>query len=493
MKRLKNIPLPTRPFLITIFFSALVLHGCKDLEVPKDPFPPGTTVDHEVGQPSKNDAEFDVSATLEEHLNKYDVDFTTDSLPADLSQPVLVYTNEYVIRWADNVSTAYKDSLRKVMDNEYRISWYPCMCENMTIELWISQGPIPTNERENAKGSSGGKVEEFDPNIIFGTEFFKGNQSVLTTLDMASIPLIHSGDPTATKIAILDTGFDFDNTEYNNLLGGFNLQVSSAEMGGAPDTDDDSNCLPDDMGGWDFVNDDNRAEDDHSHGTHVASLLSQEVMAINSAAKFVILPLKTHNERGNASLYTLACALKYAISKSVDFVNGSWGYDGPPAGILERALDDLKDSGAIFVGSSGNGGIDMAAEPHQPSMRYFEGKNATVSVNADSMTVFKLWEHSNFHSSSVPVNLSAPGVNQIGFVPAELLSVAPQLKVKSGTSMSAPIVLGGMVAVHQAGMSTSSLVPWFVSNCFENWPATAVSYSMRRYSRTLVIQELPGI
>ena len=91
-------------------------------------------------------------------------------------------------------------------------------------------------------------------------------------------------------IAIIDTGVD---TTHADLSG--KQYFNMIEVNGLPGVDDDNNGFIDDVSGWDFVNLDNHAADDNSHGTHCAGIAVAKhnqigIAGISKGAKY--MPIK---------------------------------------------------------------------------------------------------------------------------------------------------------------------------------------------------------
>ena len=124
-------------------------------------------------------------------------------------------------------------------------------------------------------------------------------------------------------IAIIDTGVD---TNHVDLQG--KRHTNYIEANGLPGVDDDGNGFVDDVSGWDFVNLDNHAADDNSHGTHCAGIAvgkhnSIGVAGISKGAKY--MPIKGLESSGGSNSATLAQGVVYAANNGADILSMSFG------------------------------------------------------------------------------------------------------------------------------------------------------------------------
>ena len=69
-------------------------------------------------------------------------------------------------------------------------------------------------------------------------------------------------------MAIIDTGIDLNHPDLKD-----NLWVNRKEKMGVPGVDDDKNGYIDDIHGWNFPDHNNKVQDTHGHGTHVAGII----------------------------------------------------------------------------------------------------------------------------------------------------------------------------------------------------------------------------
>ena len=116
---------------------------------------------------------------------------------------------------------------------------------------------------------------------------------------------------------------------------------------------------------WDFVADDPHANDDHQHGTHIASVIASEGDLDGVAPGAALMPLKVLDANNTGSEYDLIEALYYAADQGADVVNLSLAF-GPgyvPSGGLLNAIDTVVDAGIVVVAASGNEGASEVSWP----------------------------------------------------------------------------------------------------------------------------------
>lgn len=108
----------------------------------------------------------------------------------------------------------------------------------------------------------------------------------------------HAFEPvkeTRFVITIIDTGIDLKNAILkphlcrNNGESGLDNQGRARETNGI---DDDGNGFTDDLHGWSFFDNSKDVQDNHGHGTHIASILYQELKNLKLESKFCFQVLK---------------------------------------------------------------------------------------------------------------------------------------------------------------------------------------------------------
>jgi thermitase len=239
-------------------------------------------------------------------------------------------------------------------------------------------------------------------------------------------------------IAVIDTGVDFDHPDLEGKI------FSS---------------------GYDFVNRDEDAADDHGHGTFVSGLIAAKsnngegIAGVNWNSR--ILPLKAVESDGTGYVSWLIEAIDHAVREGkgylgegetnpVDVISMSLGFSlGPNEEVLdlELALELAHANGVVCVASAGNEGSGVL----YPAA-YDEYCIAVAATDYNDSR--PSW--SNFGPE---VDIAAPGTKIVGPVPTWLPGLIwndftiPPYGFGDGTSASAAIVSGFIALI-------KSIKPW---------------------------------
>lgn len=235
---------------------------------------------------------------------------------------------------------------------------------------------------------------------------------------------ITTGNSSLT-IAVIDTGISKNHEDLKNKLWENNLEKT-----GLPGIDDDANGYIDDINGWGFFNQisTQNINDDHGHGTHVSGIAAAQtsnnvgIAGVDWKAKIMVL--KAFNASGQSYNTDIYKALNYAINNQADVINMSFG-DSVYDNTLESYCNIAYNAGILLVASVGNDYNDV--------VNYPAGFNSVIGVAATDGSD----NHAPFSNTNYSVELSAPGVNVLSTITANI-----KYKRMSGTSMSAPHVSG---------------------------------------------------
>jgi thermitase len=206
------------------------------------------------------------------------------------------------------------------------------------------------------------------------------------------------GDP-AVKIAILDTGVDYN---HEDLAG---------------------KCLP----GKDFVNGDDDPMDGNGHGTHcagnAAGMTNNGIGIAGIAPNCSIIPVKVLSDGGSGSYDGIVNGMTWAADNGAHVLSMSLGGGGPVQAVQDACRYAI-GKGAIVIAAAGNNG---STAPFYPA--YYPEFLAVASTDQND-------NRSGFSNYGDWVDVAAPGTNILSTFPGNSYGGS------SGTSMACPVVAG---------------------------------------------------
>lgn len=250
---------------------------------------------------------------------------------------------------------------------------------------------------------------------------------------------ITTGSP-STIVAVIDSGLDVYNPEFTNRLW----------INPRPDA-----AYPNDLHGWNFLNNTFNIADDNGHGTHVTGILAATgnngigVAGVDWNAK--IMPLKFIDSQGNGSVDDAIRAVYFAVDHGARVINASWGGGGYSQSLID-AINYAGSHNVVFVTAAGNESSNNDVNLTFPADDRVANLISVAAVGQDG----HLASFSNYGVHSV--DIAAPGVNIRSTVPGGYATY-------SGTSMSTPYVAGVvslLVGLHPE-LSAAQLVDRVVS------------------------------
>jgi subtilisin family serine protease len=217
--------------------------------------------------------------------------------------------------------------------------------------------------------------------------------------------------------------------------------------------DTGANVFPDIEGalvpGYDFVDNDFEAEDTHSHGSRVASVIAARGNnAIGMAGHCWgcrVLPVRV-SSNGSASPARIAVGIRYAVDRGARIINVSLSHSGAADGDEAAAVRYAVERGVIVVASAGNAGTE--------ALQYPGAYPGVLAVGAsDDLDDLYFWS-----SRGSWVSLTAPGCQMVedattppgticgtSFTPAVVSAVAG-LILSRNPSLTAGQVVTALVA-----------------------------------------------
>ncbi|TCI90204.1 S8 family serine peptidase [Tenacibaculum sp. M341] len=335
---------------------------------------------------------------------------STSTIKSTVTNPLTpqIVENQIVIEFKQKgLLPDIKNNIRDTVQVKYHFvidHIETCDCENDDIELWTIDttdddfGGIEDLVQNLSTDDDGD--EDLNGDYQF-TLFVKDGYQKMMGKNMvkAESKVFYDAPANAVNIAIIDTGIDYDYLPAPVLY-------NSAG--------DNPSCYPDEISGWDFVNNDNDPRDDHAHGTLVNQIIRDVLVQENVPYK--VLPVKAFDRNGKGNYFDLLCSLQYIAAKKEAFlVNCSFGfYNLENQEIFENIVKD-NDEYLLLMASAGNEGIDTDTEgnTHFPSGYtapnvltvggYVGDFSAYPSIGSVYVGGFDLATESNYGNSSIDV------------------------------------------------------------------------------------------
>lgn len=220
---------------------------------------------------------------------------------------------------------------------------------------------------------------------------------------------------TGVKVAVLDTGIDYNHPDLAALV----------------------------AGGWDFVNNDAYPMDDHSHGTHIAGTIAaidNDAGVVGVAPNVQLYAVKVLNSSGSGSWSTIIAGIQWCVQNGIHVTNNSYGGTSNPGSTVQQAYDNAYAAGVVMVASAGNSGTSAG---DTNTVNYPGGFNSVIAVGATTSSDTR----PSWSSTGPQVELAAPGNSIYSTMPGGGYGS------KSGTSMACPHVVGAAAQVMGAGVT----------------------------------------
>lgn len=250
-------------------------------------------------------------------------------------------------------------------------------------------------------------------------------------------------------------GFHRTNTETAwNYTCGRNIRVAVVDTGVACENHENFNRLTDlahtrCVQGWDFVSDDEHANDDQGHGSHVAGTIAQSTNNAFGGAGIAhcatIIPVKVLDRNGSGTTADVVEGIRFAADSGAHVINLSLG-GGGRSKIMEDAIAYARQRGAVVVCAAGNNGRYVESPASEP------GAFTVSAIGAGDQIA-------PFSSRGPEVDIAAPGVNILQQTICDHgRNRCEEFASWSGTSMATPHVAAIAALVMSMGVTNPSAV-----------------------------------
>lgn len=165
------------------------------------------------------------------------------------------------------------------------------------------------------------------------------------------------------------------------------------------------------------------------HGTAVASMIiGQNPLTPGVAPGAEIISVRIADDFGQSDSFLLAKGIVAAVDAGARLINISMASFGDSV-LVRNAIEYARAAGSLIVAAAGNNGIDRVSYP--------AANDGVIAVGA----VDALGNHLDFSNTGSQIDISAPGFG------VNAAWTGNQAASVSGTSFSAPIIVGVIAAV----------------------------------------------
>ena len=244
-------------------------------------------------------------------------------------------------------------------------------------------------------------------------------------------------------VAVIDTGIE---VKHEDLSG--NLWKNPGETGkdaqgrdkATNGIDDDGNGFVDDVYGWNFVSNNNKLDDNHGHGTHIAGIIGAEagngkgITGIAPEVSLMILKYYDPKVAGTDNLKNTVAAIRYAVKMGANIINYSGG--GTEYSKEEyEAISEAQKKDILFVAAAGNERSNSDQHHYYPADYKLSNIISVTAIDPSTQVLAS----SNYGVETV--DIAAPGQNILSCLPGGAYGYM------TGTSQATAFVTGAAALV----------------------------------------------
>ncbi|WII71403.1 S8 family peptidase [Bdellovibrio sp. 22V] len=244
-------------------------------------------------------------------------------------------------------------------------------------------------------------------------------------------------------VAVIDTGID---VKHEDMAG--NLWRNPGETGkdaqgrdkATNGIDDDGNGFVDDVYGWNFVSNNNKLDDNHGHGTHIAGIIGAQagngkgITGIAPEVSLMILKYYDPKVAGTDNLKNTVASIKYAVKMGAHIINYSGG--GTEFSQEEHdAIAEAEKKGVLFVAAAGNERSNSDQHHYYPADYKLRNIISVTAIDPSTQVLAS----SNYGVETV--DIAAPGQNILSCLPGNSYGYM------TGTSQATAFVSGAAALV----------------------------------------------
>lgn len=338
------------------------------------------------------------------------------------SVPVPYSESQIIIDLKDNLSEKEVEQFA----NDYNVVLHPTALYSETKEELVD---VDAGSKEDllARLQVDPRVEIAEPNYKVQALFTPNDPMFKQQWNMKTVRAEKAWDYTTGRgaiVAVVDTGVAYE--DYNGFKQGSDLKGTQ--------------FVP----GWNFVTNNEHANDDQSHGTHCTGTIAQStdngVGVAGLAFNAKVMPVKVLDSNGSGTAADVADGIRWAAEHGAQVISLSLGSDHPSK-VEEKAIQFARTKGVVVIAAAGNSGSSVG----WPAA--FDG---VVAVSASDPND-KL---AKFSSRGKEVDIAAPGVDITQqTICDDGKGGCEEYTSYNGTSMATPHVAAVAALLHSLGVS----------------------------------------